>query len=149
MLFRSRDMLLRNHPGLDFIAAHLASLEWSVDEIAKRLDMFPDMKIDMSARMAHLQYQSIRDFEKVRDFMIKYQDRLIYGTDITISKDEQNPEARMKALSDRWESNWIYLATDSVQKIRNIEGDVKGLHLTKKIIDKIYYENAGRYFGHI
>ena len=145
----ARDMLLRNHPGLDFIAAHLASLEWSVDEIAKRLDMFPDMKIDMSARMAHLQYQSIRDFEKVRDFMIKYQDRLIYGTDITISKDEQNPEARMKALSDRWESNWIYLATDSVQKIRNIEGDVKGLHLTKKIIDKIYYENAGRYFGHI
>jgi hypothetical protein len=40
--------------------------------------------------------------------MIKYQDRIIYGTDITISKDEQNPEARMKALSDRWESNWIY-----------------------------------------
>jgi hypothetical protein len=30
----ARDMLLRNHPGLDFIAAHLASLEWSVDEIA-------------------------------------------------------------------------------------------------------------------
>ena len=145
----ARDNLLRNHPNLDFIAAHLASLEWSVDEIAKRMDMFPGMKIDMSARMAHLQYQSIRDPEKVRNFLIKYQDRIIYGTDITIGKDEQDPESRMKALTDRWESNWIYLATDSVQKIRNIEGDVKGLQLPKKVIDKIYYNNAGRYFGHI
>jgi len=145
----ARDNLLRNHPRMDFIAAHLASLEWSVDEIAKRLEMFPNLKIDMSARMAHLQYQSIRDFEKIRDFMVKYQDRIIYGTDITISKDEQSPESRMKALTDRWVSNWIYLATDSVQKIRNIEGDVKGLNLPKSIIDKIYYDNAIRYFGHI
>jgi predicted TIM-barrel fold metal-dependent hydrolase len=145
----ARDNLLRKHPGLNFIAAHLASLEWNVDEIAIRLDMFPNMNIDMSARMAHLQYQSVADRERVRNFIIKYQDRMAYGTDITINSAESNPEARSKALLERWQSNWIYLATDSVQKIRNISGDVKGLQLPKEVIDKIYKRNADRFFGHI
>ena len=145
----SRDNLLRKHPGLNFVAAHLASLEWNVDEIATRLDKFPNMNIDMSARMAHLQYQSVADRERVRNFIIKYQDRMAYGTDITINSAESNPEARSKALLERWQSNWIYLATDSVQKIRNIAGDVKGLRLPKEVVDKIYKINADRYFPHI
>lgn len=145
----ARDNLLRKHPGLNFIAAHLASQEWNVDEIASRLDMFPNMNIDMSARMAHLQYQSVADRERVRNFIIKYQDRMAYGTDITISSAESNPDGRSQALLERWQSNWIYLSTDSVQKIRNISGDVKGLQLPKEVIDKIYKKNADRYFGHI
>jgi hypothetical protein len=51
---KSRDNLLKKHPHLDFIGAHLASLEWSVDEIAKRMDLFPNLKVDLSARVAHL-----------------------------------------------------------------------------------------------
>jgi len=144
----ARDNLLRKHPGLVFVAAHLASLEWNVDEIATRLDMFPNMNIDLSARMAHLQYQSVTDLQHVRNFLIKYQDRVAYGTDITISPDERDPEARLQALLERWKSNWIYLATDSVQKIKNISGDVKGLRLPKEVIDKIYKRNADRFFSH-
>ncbi len=145
----ARDNLLRKHPGLVFVAAHLASLEWNVDKIATRLDMFPNMNIDLSARMAHLQYQSVTDLQHVRNFLIKYQDRVAYGTDITISPDERDPEARLQALLERWKSNWIYLATDSVQKIKNISGDVKGLRLPKEVIDKIYKRNADRFFSHI
>jgi len=143
----ARDNLLKKNPGLDFTGAHFGSLEWNVDEIAKRLDLYPEMKVDMSARMAHIQYQSIANLERVRNFIIKYQDRILYGTDITINSAESNPEARVQALFERWESNWIYLATDSVQKIRNISGDVTGLKLPKKIIDKIYNENAERFFN--
>jgi len=143
----ARDNLLKMHPALDFTGAHLASLEWNVGEIAKRLDMFPDMKVDMSARMAHLQYQSIDDWERVRSFIIKYQDRILYGTDITINNNETNPEERSRALLERWESNWIYLATDSVLQIRNISGDVRGLKLPEKVINKIYNENAEKFFS--
>ena len=145
----ARDNLLKKHPHLNFVAAHLASLEWNVDEIATRLDMFPNMNIDMSARMAHLQYQSVADLQRVRNFLIKYQDRIAYGTDITINAGETDPEARAQALLERWKSNWIYLATDSVQIIRNISGDVKGLGLPKEVIDKIYKKNADRFFSHI
>lgn len=145
----ARDNLLKKNPGLEFVAAHLASLEWNINEIAERLDLYPNMKIDMSARVAHLQYQSIADREAVRDFIIKYQDRILYGTDVTISDNEPNPETRTNMLVDRWISNWIYFATDSTQVIKNITGEVKGLQLPKTVIDKIYNQNADRFFAAI
>jgi 3-phytase len=142
----ARDNLLKKHPRLDFIGAHLASLEWSVDEISNRLDLFPNLKIDLSARMAHLQSQSIVDYDKVRAFMIKYQDRILYGTDITINYNESKPDERLRLLLERWKSNWIYLATDSTIAIKNLPAEVKGLHLPGEVIDKIYNKNADRFF---
>lgn len=142
----ARDNLLRKYPGLNFTASHLASLEWNVDEIARRLDIFPNMTIDVSARVAHLQYQSITDPERVRDFLIRYQDRIMYGTDITVNPIENNPRSRTQQILDRWISNWVYFATDSTQAIRNLPGDVAGMHLPKEVIDKIYYKNAEAFF---
>lgn len=142
----ARDNLLRKYPELAFEGAHFASLEWSVDELSKRLDSFPNLSVDMSARMGHLQYQSVADYEKVRSFLLKYQDRLMYGTDITVGKNEKNPEARIAQVHDRWISNWVYLATDSIQQIKYLQGEVRGMHLPKTVIDKIYNTNAEKFF---
>ena len=79
----ARDHMLELHPELTFIGCHLGSLEWNVNELAKRLDKFPNMAVDMAARICHLEYQSAKDRERVRDFCIKYQDRLLYGTDLS------------------------------------------------------------------
>src|SRR5687768_12099323 len=46
---RARDRILAMHPLLPFTGAHLGSLEWSVDELAKRLDKYPNLAVDMSA----------------------------------------------------------------------------------------------------
>jgi len=142
----ARDNLLKKHPRLDFTGAHLASLEWSVDEVAKRLDEFPNLKVDLSARMAHLQLQSIKEYQRVRKFLIKYQDRILYGTDITINSNEANPEEKSQMLLERWRTNWIYLATDSTLKVKNLPGEVKGLQLPKNAIDKIFNNNADLFF---
>lgn len=143
----ARDNLLKKHQGLDFTGAHLASLEWSVDEVSKRLDMFPGLKVDLSARMAHLQSQSITDRERVRNFMIRYQDRILYGTDVTILPQDTDYTAKSQMLLERWRANWIYLATDSTLKVKNLPGEVKGLQLPKKVIDKIFNKNADRFFS--
>jgi predicted TIM-barrel fold metal-dependent hydrolase len=136
----ARDHLLELHPGLDFIGAHLASLEWSVDELAVRLDRYPNLKVDLASRIYHLQYQSNLDREKVRDFMIRYQDRILYGTDDEVHDLTENDGSAVEAnLLRGWMSHWLYLATDSVVQ-------VKGLQLPKEVIDKIYYKNAERYF---
>ena len=71
---------------MKFIGAHLGSLEWNVDELARRLDKFPNMAVDMAARITHLQFQSATNWQKVHDFMIKYQDRLLYATDDVIEQ---------------------------------------------------------------
>ena len=138
---RARDNLLRKHPDLDFTGAHLASLEWSVDELSHRLDSFPNLQVDLAARMAHLQYQSEKDREKVRDFMIKYQDRILYGTDDEVhDASGSDYDTTIKNLRRGWMAHWIYLATDSVT-------NVKGLRLPAEVIDKIYFKNAERFFG--
>ncbi|MPM19892.1 hypothetical protein SDC9_66319 [bioreactor metagenome] len=129
------------------MASHIASLEWNLDEVAERLDRYPSMSIDLSARMGHVQRQSVADYEKVRDFFIRYQDRILYGIDITISEGGDRFDTVSSEMLRKWESDWAYLATDSIQVIENISGDIRGLHLPKTVIDKVYYENVNRYFS--
>ena len=53
-------------------------------KLAKRLDKFPNMAVDTASRISHLQHQAKTNWQKVHDFCMKYQDRIIYGTDIIV-----------------------------------------------------------------
>ncbi len=144
----ARDNLLKKHPKLLFTGAHLASLEWSVDELAKRFDQFPDMMADLAARIGNMQYQSMADWAKVRNFLIKYQDRILYATDITISKKDTNYLSETAGIRARWKDHWTYLATDSSVAVRDLGNQkVRGLQLPRDVIDKIYYKNAECFFN--
>ena len=144
----ARDSLLRRYPGIDFTGAHLGSLEWSVDEVAKRLDRYPNFQVEISARIGHLQLQSMSEYEKVRQFMIKYQDRIMYGTDVGINPNDTNYVAETEGLHRRWLDHWIFLATDSEVVVSDLENArVKGIKLPATVIDKIYFKNAARFFN--
>ena len=67
----ARDRMLGKHPNLPFLGAHFGSLEWSVDALARFLEEHPSAVVDTAARMGQLEYQSQRDWKKVRDFMLK------------------------------------------------------------------------------
>jgi predicted TIM-barrel fold metal-dependent hydrolase len=142
---RHRDDFVAAHPQLRFVGAHLGSLEYDVDRIAAFLDRFPNANVDMAARMSQVQYQSVRDFDKVRNFFIKYQDRLLYGTDLTLNPGDDAAQFRQEAHGF-WSRDWRYLATDESQRVEIIKADVKGLALPRAVIDKIYYSNAKRVF---
>jgi len=147
----ARDRFVAAHPGLRFVGAHLGSLEYDVDRIAAFLDKYPNANVDMAARMSQVQYQSVRDYDKVRKFFIKYQDRLLYGTDLTLNPgeagtDEQKAEFKRSA-HEFWSSDWRYLATPESQRVEIIKADVPGLALPREVIDKVYYSNAVRSFA--
>jgi predicted TIM-barrel fold metal-dependent hydrolase len=138
---KARDDILKKYPELDFTGAHLGSLEWSIDELAKRFDTYPNFSVDMAGRIGHLKNQSRIDYERVRNFLIKYQDRISYGSDYEVhDHPELSPDDLFSEIRNGWFNDWLYLATDS------IVNNTKGLHLPKKVIDKIYFENAERYF---
>jgi Amidohydrolase len=154
-LMAARDRFVGRHPKLIFSGAHMASLEWSVEELARFFDKYPNATADLAARMTQVQFQSKADPEKVRRFFLKYQDRLLYGTDLT--EDPPDPKARaqnppsdgtpFEVEADKfWRSDWLYLATGEVQHIDAIKADVRGLALPKSVIDKIYYSNAHKVF---
>ena len=122
---RARDNFVAAHPQLRFVGAHLGSLEYDVDRIAAFLDRFPNANVDMAARMSQVQYQSVRDLEKVRNFFIKYQDRLLYGTDLTLNPDalqRRSGSEFKREAHDVWTRDWRYLATARVAARRDHQG---------------------------
>jgi predicted TIM-barrel fold metal-dependent hydrolase len=141
----ARDNFLAKHPDLVFIGCHLGSLEWNVDSLALRLDRFPNMAVDISARTCHLQYQSAKDRERVRNFIIKYQDRLLYGTDVGYSG-SNNPEAFKARMHNTWTDDWKYFTTDREMTSSRFRGTFTGLRLPRKVVDKLYFENAVKWY---
>jgi len=141
----ARDHLLELHPDLKFIGCHLGSLEWNVDELAKRLDKFPNMAVDMAARICHLQYQSSKDRKRVRDFCIKYQDRLLYGTDLS-DNDANDRDRLSKWIHETWFDDWKYFTSGDKMTSDKFRGNFEGLQLPKNVVKKIYSENAIRWY---
>ena len=141
----ARDRMLAKNPDLHFIGAHFASLEWSVDELAKFLDRFPRATVDTAARMGQLQYQSNRDRDRVVAFLTKYQDRILYGTDFTMQPDSIARTTHARAR-ERWLANWRYFNTDEEMKVPELDDPVRGIALPKEVVEKIYRLNAQRVF---
>lgn len=140
----ARDRMLEKNPNLTFIGCHFASIEWSVDELAKFFDRFPNAAVDMAARMGQTFYQSKEDREKVRNFFIKYQDRFIYGTDN--SDHGTNKESLQKSLHEKWLRDWEYLTTDNEMQSTLINGSFQGLKLPKEVVNKIYLGNYRKWY---
>jgi hypothetical protein len=140
----ARDSMLSKHRELKFAGCHLGSLEYDVDSLAKTLDRFPNMAVDMAARICHLQYQSAIDYERVRDFIIRYQDRLLYGTDQSYSPGIDS--ASFSYNRDVLISDWSYFTSDKEMRVPEVDRGFKGLHLPSEVVDKIYFKNAMKWY---
>jgi predicted TIM-barrel fold metal-dependent hydrolase len=141
---QARDRMLSRHSDLTFVGAHLGSLEWSTDALAKRLDAFPNMAVDMAARMAHLQYQASMDYDKVRRFVLRYQDRLMYGSDQAIGT-KRDPAANRARAHEIWTRDWRFLTSDDTLRVPEVTGSFRGLKLPRAVVDKVYRTNAERW----
>ncbi len=139
---RAVERVLTRHPKLRYVGAHLASLEWSVGELAKRLDRFPNLAVDLAARVDDLQ---LLDPAAVKSFLVKYQDRVLYATDLEINE-EQDPKSVCERLHTRWLEDWRYFATSGETRIGGTEKRVGGLSLSEDILRKIYQLNARRWY---
>ena len=141
----ARNRLLDAHPGLHFVGMHMASLERNVDELAAFLDKYPGATVDIAARIGQIQSQSQADREKVRRFFVKYQDRLLYGSDI--EQEPKQPGAEMARESEKaWREQWRYFTSADTFKVADLDKPVQGLALPRGVIDKLYHLNAERTF---
>jgi predicted TIM-barrel fold metal-dependent hydrolase len=141
----ARDRLLDRHPQLRFVGVHLASLEWSVDRIAEFLTRHPNASVDLAARLVHLELQAVVDRDRVRAFFISFQDRIVYGTDLSGSDDGDDAAFAAEA-HETWLADWRFLAGGSTLSSTEFDGSFRGLELPRTVIDKIYAGNAQRLF---
>ena len=147
-IMAARDRLLAKYPQMNVIGCHLGSLEIDVDEIAKRLDRYPNFAVGIGGRTRYFMAQA-RD--KVRKFFIKYQDRILYGTDRSAGAfsrsikpvTEQEIESSRRSILDRHRQFSRYYATDDQMKWDYYT--VKGLALPREVLQKIYHDNIVRW----
>jgi predicted TIM-barrel fold metal-dependent hydrolase len=141
----ARDRMLDRHPKLRFVGVHLASLEWSVDRISEFLVRYPNASVDLAARLSHLQLQSSTDRDKVRRFFIKFQDRILYATDIACQGPQEDSACAAQA-DEAWRDDWRFLTGADTLHSAEFEAAFRGLALPRDVIDKIYSGNARRLF---
>jgi predicted TIM-barrel fold metal-dependent hydrolase len=144
-ILAARDRFLAAHPALRFDAVHLASLEWDVDKVAEFLDRFPNSNVDLAARLVHLEYQAATHPDKVRRFLIRYQDRILYGSDDAYGPQDTDPKAVAEVHAD-WTADWRFLATSDVLHSPDFGQSFAGMHLPREVIDKIYRRNTEAMF---
>ncbi len=137
-LIQARNRMLAKHPDLRVVGAHLASLEWNVDTLAACMDKYPNLAVDMAARVCHFQVQNR---EKVRNFITKYRERILYGTDFGIGEKADMAE-KIAAMKDTWNEDWKYFSTGDEMTSVNVNGSFQGLDLDRETLRKIYYESA-------
>ncbi len=139
-ILAARDHLLEMNPQLRVVGAHLGSMESDVDLIAQRFDRYPNFAIDTAARVTHL---TVQPTEKVRKFLLKYQDRVLYGTDLQFGKQE-SAETAIKKWQAHYALDWRYFATTDRFDYEGRE--VQGLGLPQPVLKKIFHDNALRWF---
>ncbi|MGZ5134202.1 MAG: amidohydrolase family protein [Flavitalea sp.] len=125
---------VKNNPKTTFIACHLANCCANLSMLAKLLDTYPNLSADIAARYGEL--APIPRY--VHEFIEKYQDRILYGTDMGIRKLMYQTTFRILESSDEH----FY-----VRELFNYHWPLYGLYLTDGTLKKVYGENAKRIFG--
>jgi predicted TIM-barrel fold metal-dependent hydrolase len=135
-ILEARDHILEKNPKLRMVGVHLGSMEMDLDDIARHLDKYPNFAVDTAARMEYLMYG---DPAKVRAFLMKYQDRVLYGTDLDMNPDAKIDES-VKEWKETYVNDWRFFATDETFQVEGRK--VRGLKLPKEVLQKIYRTNA-------
>ena len=134
-IIASRDRLIANHPETVFILPHVANYAEDLDYVSRLLDLHPNVHIDFSARIDEIG----RNRDKARKFMLDYQDRIIFGTDMPASPEVYDAYFRFLESDEENLASPDYDGT-----FERIRWTVSGLDLPDETLKKIYHENILR-----
>ena len=137
-ILQARDRVLAKFPKLRVVGAHLGSNEEDLGALAKRLDTYPNFGVDCCARIRHF---FDGDRAANRQFLDRYQDRILYGSDWVRSK--ATDEAVAVAVLAQENREWNLLARGGMQNLQNRQ--VEGLALPESMLHKMFHDNARRW----
>lgn len=133
-LHAARNRLFAKHRNTTFIAAHMGNDAEDLTQTAQLLDDHPNLVMEIASRIAELGRQPY----SAREFLLKYQDRIMFGTD--------GPWPEL-----RYFSYWRFMETQDEyfpysEKPFPPQGfwRIYGVYLPDEVLRKIYSENASR-----
>jgi len=136
-LLLRRDRLVKQHPNTTFILPHFANHAENIEYVSQLLTENPNVYIDFSARIDELGRQPYSS----REFFIKHQDRIIFGTDMP---------ANLESSLDMYRTYFRFLETydesfyapDYDGTFERVRWPICGIGLPKEVLKKIYYQNV-------
>jgi predicted TIM-barrel fold metal-dependent hydrolase len=138
--YREVDGILNKFPRLKAIFAHFYFLSTDMERASEFLDKWSNVSIDLTPG-TEMYVNFSKDPEKWREFFIKYQDRIIFGTDTC----DPEGETELANMINTVNLSRRFLETDKEFQVWDVK--LKGIHLEKEILEKIYYKNFFRYVG--
>lgn len=135
-LLKRRDKLIRKHPDTIFILPHFANYAENIQYVSDLLSENPNVYIDFSARIDELGRQPYSS----REFFIRHQDRIVFGTDMPANTGDSVEMYRtyFRFLETFDES---FYSPDYDGTFERARWPVCGIGLPKEVLRKIYYEN--------
>lgn len=129
-LMASFENAVRENPNTIFIACHYLNMNQDLPRLGALLDKYPNLYVDIAARVA----EAAQTPRATRDFLIKYQDRVVFGTDNGMSAGMYQNIFR------------VFETADEHFYIRDFgySWPLSGFYLPDSVLEKIYNKNAAR-----
>jgi predicted TIM-barrel fold metal-dependent hydrolase len=132
-LLEARNRVFARHPETHFVSLHMGwpeNLGW----VSRMLDEHPNVMVEFGAREAELGRQP----RQTRELFLKYQDRIMFGTDNGMDEEMYRNHFRWLETADESFDYWGYPAQG--------RWEIYGLALPDPVLEKIYHLNAERMF---
>lgn len=139
-LVNSLDITAGRHSKTTFIACHLCNLDYDLTRLSQMFDRHPNLYADIAARFAET--ATIPRF--TRQFLMKYPDRVVYGTDVTYSKPFFATTFRILESED--EHFYERGLVDTANFNFNYHWTLNAFGLPDNLLKNIYHDNAVNIF---
>ena len=134
-LMAQRDRMFAKHPHTTFAALHFGSWPENLDFVEQTLAKFPNVMIETGAREGEVGRQPRR----ARELILKYPDRVMFGTDEGASEEMYKNYFRWLETDDEYfpyaqypgQGRWM----------------IYGLGLPDDVLEKLYHTNAEKLFA--
>ena len=136
-LLSQRDRLFKKRKGIRFIALHFGEFAHNLKLAGEMLDSNPNVWVDTAQRIDELGRQPVA----AKAFFLKYQDRILYGTDGMPDYEKVRIYWRFFETDDE------YFDYHPAHKPKKGMWKIYGLDLPETVLKKIYYDNSAGLLG--
>lgn len=144
----ARNRVIEKFPKTTFVGLHVANHPENLDEVSEWLDRYPNLNVEIGARLGELGRQPRRS----RKFFEDYQDRIMYGTDASPngrSTPQQDLTREMFQCYFRFlETLDEYFDYSPAPTPPQGRWKIYGIGLPDDILRKVYHNNAARLLGY-
>ena len=130
-LLAQRNRVFARHPETQFVAAHMGEQPEDLDAVAAMLERYPNVQLDMSARVAELGRQPFT----ARRFFLRFADRILFGADLLPEESMCRAHYRFLETEDEYFDYPSHASRQGRWKIY-------GLALPDEVLERVYRGNA-------